>query len=192
MNNKWLFRIYKHPLFFFSVIPIFYFFIAQRFLYILKKLRKPAKYEKSITAIVMDHAINNIMNLAIFYTMYRHGLFAHYMASFIMGASAAFMLFHNQHTFNPAYVVRDGWSQLDSGMHGSSFVQVPWPLSYFFMGIQYHHIHHVNAKIPGYNMEEYHKEDRFWNVHQITGTEFFSNLWLTLYDEETKRYVALE
>lgn len=174
------------------MIPFFYFFIAQRFLYILKKLRKPTKYDKSLGAIVMDHGISNILNLAIYYAMYRHGLLAHYMASFIMGGSAAFMLFHNQHTFNPAYVVRDGWSQRDSGMHGSSFVQVPWPLSYFFMGIQYHHIHHVNAKIPGYNMEEYHKEDRFRNVHRITGTEFFSNLWLTLYDEETKRYVALE
>ena len=26
------------------------------------------------------------------------------------------------------------------------------------MGIEYHHIHHMNAKIPGYNLQNFHEE----------------------------------
>jgi hypothetical protein len=41
---------------------------------------------------------------------------------------------------------------------GSSFIQIPYLLKYFTMGIEYHHIHHTNAKIPGYNLQQYHEE----------------------------------
>ena len=44
-----------------------------------------------------------------------------------------FTIFHNQHTYNPSYVVKnEQWSQRDSGIFGSSFIQVPYFLKYFF------------------------------------------------------------
>ena len=51
------------------------------------------------------------------------------------------------------------WKQKDSGIHGSSFIQIPFFFKYFFMGIEYHHIHHMNSKIPGYNLQKYQKKN---------------------------------
>lgn len=70
-----------------------------------------------------------------------------------------FLSFFNQHTYNPSYVVGNReWTQRNSGLLGSSFIQVPYLLKYFTMGIEYHHIHHMNSKIPGYNLQAYHDE----------------------------------
>jgi len=87
------------------------------------------------------------------------------------------------------------WSYKDSGLVGSSFIQIPYFLKYFTMGIEYHHIHHMNAKIPGYNLHKYHEEvisksNMFDNVVKLSMTDCYNNLWLVLYDEDKKRYIT--
>ena len=109
-----------------------------------------------------------------------------------------FSIFHNQHTYNPSYVIEnEKWSQRDSGILGSSFIQVPYFLKYFFMGIEYHHIHHMNTKIPGYNLQKYHEEvvsksNMFDNVVKISMKDYYNNLWLVLYDEDKKKYITFK
>ena len=104
--------------------------------------------------------------------------------------------FHNQHTYNPSYVITNGkWTQRDSGLLGSSYLLYPNWLKYFTMGIDYHHIHHMNAKIPGYNLHKYHEEvvsksNMFDNVVKLSMTDCYNNLWLVLYDEDKKRYIT--
>ena len=84
------------------------------------------------------------------------------------------------------------WNKKDSGLKGSSFIQVPKYLQYFTAGIEYHHIHHMNAKIPGYNLKKYHdknyKDDK--TITKLSMRDCYDNLWLTLYDEETKKYIS--
>jgi omega-6 fatty acid desaturase (delta-12 desaturase) len=68
-------------------------------------------------------------------------------------------------------------------------------VKYFPMGIEYHHIHHMNAKIPGYNLQKYHEEvvsksNMFDNVVKLSMTDCYNNLWLVLYDDEKKRYIT--
>ena len=65
------------------------------------------------------------------------------------------------------------------------------------MGIEYHHIHHVNAKIPGYNLQKYHEEvvsksDMFDNIVKLSMSDCYNNLWLVLYDTEKQKYSTLE
>jgi len=65
------------------------------------------------------------------------------------------------------------------------------------MGIEYHHIHHINSKIPGYNLESYHKEvisesNMFDNVNKLSLLDCYSGLWLCLYDEDNKKYISFE
>jgi len=92
-------------------------------------------------------------------------------------------------------VSKKEWTYKDSGLIGSSFIQIPIFLKYFTMGIEYHHIHHMNAKIPGYNLQKYHEEvvgknDMFANVVKLSMTDCYNNLWLVLYDEDVKRYIT--
>ena len=107
-------------------------------------------------------------------------------------------IFHNEHTFNPPYMLTDKeWTRKDSGLKGSSFIQLPKWLSYFFYGDEYDHIHHMIATIPPYNLKAAHEylektEPEFKNIVKLSMTDCYHNLWLTLYDEENHRYISFE
>ena len=122
----------------------------------------------------------------------------HFLTSNFLFWSLLLFGFHNQHTFNPSYVVQDKeWSQRNSGLLGSSFIQIPKYLKYFNMGVEYHHIHHMNSKIPGYNLQQCHEEvvsksNIFDNIVKLTLIDCFNNLWLVLYNEDTHKYITLQ
>lgn len=196
--NKSFIKIYKNPFVFFAIIPMIHFGIIQRFIYAYKKYKRPHIFDESFGSITLTHFVNNVLTFLYIYTMYYYGIIFQYICAFIMSGSIGFMLFHNQHTYNPSYVVGDKeWSQKNSGLMGSSFIQIPKFLKYFYMGIEYHHIHHMNSKIPGYNLQKFHEEvvsksNMFDNIVTLSMTDCYHNLWLWLYDEDTNRYITLE
>jgi omega-6 fatty acid desaturase (delta-12 desaturase) len=109
----------------------------------------------------------------------------------IIGANLGVMFFHSQHGFNPSYVVNNkSFNQKDSGLLGSSFIQVPYFLKYFTGNIEYHHIHHMNSKIPSYNLQSYHKDFKNNNIVKLTLTDCYNNLWLVLYDEDNNKFIT--
>ena len=195
-DNKQLYYLYKHPAFHFTVASVFNDVILQRYIYIYNKSNhiSLSKYSQSLTIIIINHLINNVGILCLLYYCCKHQIVLHYLASLFIFISIKFMTLHNQHIFNPPYMVhRDKWSQFDSGLKGSSFIVIPSYLKYFYMGFEYHHIHHINAKIPGYNLQKYHedivqKSQLFDNVIKINMPRFYNNLWLALYDEAPNKY----
>ena len=121
----------------------------------------------------------------------------HWLVVMWIGGNIGVILFHSQHTFNPSYVVNnENWNRRDSGLMGSSFIQIPYWLRYITGGIEYHHIHHMNAKIPNYNIQKYHEEVIktsciFDNVVKLSLSDCYNNLWLVLYDDTNKRYITV-
>ena len=194
-DEQKLYNIYKHPAIFFTIAPLFHFVIPQRYIYICKKIQNPHKYKQSLLIITLNHLFNNIGIVLLMGFMYRHQIWVHYIISLFMYYSIKFMSLHNQHVFNPPYMVtNDKWRQQDSGLKGSSFTLIPKYLKYFFMGFEYHHIHHINTRIPGYNLQKYHEEvisksGVFNDIIKINMIEFYNNLWFTLYDTDTDRYI---
>jgi omega-6 fatty acid desaturase (delta-12 desaturase) len=191
-----LYRIYKNPFVFFTIVPILYFGFAQRFIYIVKKYRHAKAFNQPLSIVIVDHLVNNWFIFIYLYILFKFEIFYHFILGFIISSSLAFIIFHNQHSYNPSYVVEnDQWSQKDSGLLGSSFIQIPYFLKYFYMGIEYHHIHHMFAKIPGYNLQKYHEEvvkysNTFDNIITLSMNDCYNNLWLVLYDEDNKRYIT--
>jgi hypothetical protein len=49
----------------------------------------------------------------------------------------------------------------------------------------------MNSKIPGYNLQKYHEES---NIDAVTlsMTDCYNNLWLSLYDEDNKKYITFD
>lgn len=198
--KKWkrlFFDIFFNHISYFTIFPFLYFFIVQRFIYVVKKIKYNKKIKSSLTYVIVQHAINNLgiigyLHLLSRYNIMWHAIFAYYLSTII-----GFFLFHNQHTFNPPYVVNnDKWNHRDSGLVGSSFMQIPWYLQYFFGGIDYHHIHHMNSKIPGYNLHKYHEDvtahtKAFDNVVKLSMWECICNMKLRLYSERLNKYITL-
>jgi omega-6 fatty acid desaturase (delta-12 desaturase) len=196
--TKQLYKIYKTPLVFFGIIPVVYFGIFQRFIYIVKKIMHPIKIKSDLMPILFNHTINNAAICTLFYYLYNHGILYHYLMALWISYVNSFFVFHNQHTYNPPFVVgNDKWNITDSGLKGSSFIQVHWILKYFYGGIEYHHIHHMNPKIPGYNLHKYHdnvinSSQLFDNVVKLSFMDCYHNMSLVLYCENRNKYIRFD
>lgn len=107
-------------------------------------------------------------------------------------------MIHNEHTYNPPYVLKsDDWTYTNSGLLGSSLIKVPLLLKYFTGGLEYHHIHHMNAKIPLYNLQKYHEEvvsksNMFDNIVELSLSDCYNNMSLVLYDEDKQKYITFD
>jgi omega-6 fatty acid desaturase (delta-12 desaturase) len=185
---------------FFSILPALKFLIVMRFnaFRFFRKKKIPMSLINMKKIMFIEQIINNIGVGFLFYELYNYSIIYHYLILSMISSSIGVMLFHSQHTFNPPYIVNnETYSQRDSGLLGSSFIQIPYVLKYFTGGIEYHHIHHMNSKIPNYNLQYYHEEvvsksDMFQDIVKLSITECYNNLWLVLYDEDKKKYITFK
>ena len=195
---KKIYKFIKHPLVFFTIISFIKFMVIMRFNSILLLRRKKLSVKNMSFFIIFEQIINNIGFFYLLYICYCYQILYHYLGAFFILSSFGFMFIHNNHGFNPSYVVTNNtWNKIDNGLIGSSYIKIPWFLKYFPGGTEYHHIHHINAKIPGYNLQKFHEEvkqksDLFNNVPTLSMMECYNNLWLTLYDEDAEKYITFE
>ena len=106
------------------------------------------------------------------------------------GAIAAWMLYI-QHQYEDTYYRRpEEWSFELSALQGSSFLSVPRPLAWALGNANYHHVHHLSARIPNYRLRAAHEEQpMFARTPVITLRSSLATLRLKLWDEELGRLV---
>ena len=64
-------------------------------------------------------------------------------------------LFYAQHNFPSAKLnPRAEWSHVEAALHSSSFMEMSPLMNWFTGNIGYHHVHHLNARIPFYRLPE--------------------------------------
>lgn len=115
------------------------------------------------------------------------------MLVILMGASVGIWLFYVQHNFEGVYWERHAdWSYFKASLHGSSFYQLPAVLNWFSGNIGYHHIHHLGAKIPNYNLPKAYRENPIFHVKPLTLRDSLNCLKWRLYDETSRRLVGWE
>ncbi|HZR54615.1 MAG TPA: fatty acid desaturase [Streptosporangiaceae bacterium] len=106
------------------------------------------------------------------------------------GAIAAWMLYV-QHQYEDTYY-RSGseWRFELSALQGSSFLALPRPLAWVVGNANYHHVHHLSARIPNYRLRAAHEEQPiFRSTPVITIAGGIRALRLKLWDEEARALV---
>jgi omega-6 fatty acid desaturase (delta-12 desaturase) len=69
------------------------------------------------------------------------------------------LLFHLQHGMGQGYrAPTAAWRFEHGALLGSTWVPVPAPLSWFTLGIEFHHIHHLHPGVPCYALARCHRE----------------------------------
>ena len=53
----------------------------------------------------------------------------------------------------------ESWSYADAALRGSSYLKLPKLLQFFTGNIGLHHVHHLSAKVPNYNLQRAHDEN---------------------------------
>ena len=109
-----------------------------------------------------------------------------------LAGGAGIWLFYVQHNFQPTYWERtDDWSFEDAALRGSSYFKLPKILQFFSGNIGLHHVHHLSAKIPNYNLQRVHNEGSIFDgVAPVTFTDGLRSTRLKLWDERTGRLIT--
>lgn len=110
----------------------------------------------------------------------------------LLAGSVGIWLFYVQHQFEGVYWKRrDEWSYAASALEGSSHLRLPKVLQWFTGNIGLHHVHHLNARIPNYNLQRAHDENPiFHDCRELGMWEAVLALRLKLYDERSGRLVG--
>ena len=110
----------------------------------------------------------------------------------LLAGSIGIWLFYVQHQFEDAYWEDAGdWSYADAALRGSSFLKLPPPLRFCTGNIGYHHLHHLNARIPNYNLRRAHEENPiFHDVPTLSLLDGLRAVSLKLWDEDRGRMVT--
>ena len=183
--KRFSYRLARNPIILFLVAPIFVFVVRQRFPLPVAKPREK----------VSVHVMNAILaGVAL-------GLIAIFgwlpwliiqVTVLAVAASVGVWLFYIQHQFEDAYWERsEDWDYTEAAMKGSSFYKLPRILQWFTGNIGYHHIHHLSARIPNYNLERCHRSHAgFAGIEPLTFWRSLRSIHFRLWDEKGKRLIS--
>ena len=103
----------------------------------------------------------------------------------ILAAIVGVWLFSVQHRFEDAWWARhDRWQSADAAMHGSSFLNLPPVLRWFTGNIGFHHVHHLNPRVPNYRLQACHERIApLVTVPELSLRQGLRAMWCVLYDE---------
>jgi acyl-lipid omega-6 desaturase (Delta-12 desaturase) len=114
------------------------------------------------------------------------------MPAAVIAGTAGVFLFYVQHQFEDAYWESgESWSYADAALRGSSYLRLPQPLQFFTGNIGLHHVHHLSAKVPNYNLQRAHDENPiFHGVPVLTMWDGFKSTRLKLIDAASGRLLT--
>jgi omega-6 fatty acid desaturase (delta-12 desaturase) len=110
----------------------------------------------------------------------------------LIAGSVGIWLFYVQHQFEGVYWERkDAWTYAASALEGSSHLRLPKVMQWFTGNIGLHHVHHLSARIPNYNLQRAHDDNPiFHGCRELNAWQAILALRLKLYDERSGRLVG--
>jgi acyl-lipid omega-6 desaturase (Delta-12 desaturase) len=178
-GKRMLYRLYRNPFFLFLLAPFFLFAFVNR-------VPTPNRSRKENLGILLtDAGILAVLLLVAWTIGIRYYLLIQLPILFV-SSGCGLWLFYVQHQFRDVYWSREsGWDLFHAAMEGSSYYRLPAVLQWFTGNIGYHHIHHLNSKIPNYRLKKCQQEVP--ELAKVPGMSLLSSLKslrLKLYDEE--------
>ena len=109
----------------------------------------------------------------------------------LLAGAVGIWLFYVQHQFEDAYwQTNDAWSFDDAALQGSSHLVLPRILRFFTGNIGLHHVHHLSARIPNYNLQAAHDAGGLEAVTKLSLRDGLHAVRLKLWDQDQHRLVT--
>jgi len=184
-RGRLAYRLFRNPLVMFGIGPIWSLLIQPR---LMSRSAKP-RIRRSVMG--TNLALVGLVGGLCWLTGWREYLLVQAPTVVLAGAAGVF-LFYVQHQFEDAYWERPGgWSFADAALEGSSHLVLPKLLQFFTGNIGLHHVHHLNARIPNYNLQRAHDENPvFHTVPTLSLWDGLRAVRLKLWDEDRGRMVG--
>jgi omega-6 fatty acid desaturase (delta-12 desaturase) len=186
-SPKWTrigYRLYRFPLVLFLLGPLYLFFIRQRVPHTNSDKRaKMSVHYTNLGLLVMFSLGGLAMGVWNFAAI----------QILIMGFAGVLgvWLFYVQHQYEDVYWEHhEGWDFMQAALFGSSYYKLPKILQWFSGNIGLHHIHHLKARIPNYNLQKCLEEvPEMRAVEPLTLRESLKSLFYRLWDEKSRKMV---
>jgi omega-6 fatty acid desaturase (delta-12 desaturase) len=110
----------------------------------------------------------------------------------MLAGSVGIWLFYVQHQFEDAYWQNAAdWDYADAALRGSSYLRLPKVLQFFTGNIGLHHVHHLNARVPNYNLQRAHDEMTIFDcVPTLSLLDGLKAVNLKLWDDTSGKLVT--
>lgn len=150
-GDRFQYLFVRHPL----NILFGYFTVFLGSMVVIPIIKAPLKHYDSLLALIL-HAVLVTMLVTVF--GWSLLLVTVILPFFIAGAIGSY-LFYAQHNF-PDVTFKDkaGWTFEGAALESSSHMRMSPVMNWFTANIGYHHIHHLNHRIPFYRLPEVHRE----------------------------------
>jgi omega-6 fatty acid desaturase (delta-12 desaturase) len=183
--KKFKYRFYRHPLGMFVLGPLQVLLIQNR------RVPKDATPRERRSILLTDLALGVIVVTAALTI----GIKAYLMIQIpiiLLGLSMGIWLFYVQHQFEGVYWERtENWDYVTASLEGSSYYKLPRVIQWFTGNIGFHHIHHLNERIPNYNLQRcHHAIEELKAIPTITFWGSLKAVNYRLWDEDNRKLVG--
>ena len=183
--NRIKYRIYRHPLVMFGIGSMYVFLIQNRLTREgMSRKEKLNVYFTNVALLLFFAGMSLAVGFIAFLVIQLSILY--------ISAISGLWLFYLQHQYEDVNWYRSKeWNYRTVAMEGSSFVKFPKLLQWFSGNIGFHHIHHLNSRIPNYYLNTCYRENTvFKEVKAVTFMTSLRSLKLRLWDEQIQRMVS--
>ena len=183
--RRFSYRLARKPFVLFVIAPVFVLLFKQRFPSAgANKRERESVQWMNLALLGMAIGLSAIFGIVPYLIVQ--------VAALSVAGALGFWLFYIQHQFEGVYWEREEqWDYTAAALKGSSFYKLPRILQWFTGNIGFHHIHHLSARIPNYNLERCHKAHlMFQGVKPITLLASLQSLKFRLWDEQRKKLVG--
>ena len=179
------YRLFRHPLVMFGIGPLWSLVIGPR----IWAGSKPGKLRNSI--LLTNLGVVAMLAASMALLGWREVLLVE-APLVVLAGTAGVWLFFVQHQFEDVYwESAEAWSYTEAALRGSSYLKLPQPLQFFTGNIGLHHVHHLSARVPNYNLQRAHDENEvFAQVPVLTLRDSLRCSRLKLWDERAKSLVT--
>lgn len=185
--SRWWYRVTRHPFVANLLLPPFVFTLLYRFPFDM-----PESWRR-------ERRMVQVTNLAIVLVFGGAGfllgfekLAAVQLPVLIIASIIGVGLFAVQHRGERViWARRKDWDPVVAALHSTTFLRLPRFLQWFTGNIGFHHVHHLNARVPNYRLEECH--NRVEAVREAPQLSFFDGLRTlryVLWDEMRQRMIT--
>jgi acyl-lipid omega-6 desaturase (Delta-12 desaturase) len=184
-RGRLAYRLFRNPLVMFGLGPIFAMVLQPR---IVPRSARPS-IKRSVIA--TNVALVALVAGLCWLMGWRDYLLVQVPTAMLAGA-AGIWLFYVQHQFEDVYWESSArWSYAEAALRGSSYLKLPKVLQFVSGNIGLHHVHHLSARIPNYNLQRAHDENPiFHDVPTLSLTDGLRAVRLKLYDPESGQMVS--
>jgi acyl-lipid omega-6 desaturase (Delta-12 desaturase) len=184
-RGRLAYRLFRHPLVMFGIGPIFALVVQPR---VVPRSARP-RIQRSVMA--TNLALIALVGALCWLIGWQDYLLIQAPTLMLAGAAGVW-LFYVQHQFVDVYWESgERWSYAAAALRGSSYLKLPKVLQFFSGNIGLHHVHHLSARIPNYNLQRAHDENAmFHDVPVLSLADGIRAVRLKLYDEQQRQMVS--